>query len=191
MLEYTDSMKEASDFITGHRADIGNKDGWVFISHRGVARGVDINGVEAATMVINFRFANASELEQALGRGNRSPLLNLPAPSHIFVDSDVQANLFDLKRADIARLNNQALNRLANELNGIVSVTLPTKEGIAAAKRSFGHNQQFAEATAIVAELFGNNNFQSFQYANWVLLETVATMEHEILANGNAKEVFD
>ena len=105
MLEDTDSINAASTFINQHRANIGNPEGWVFISHRGVARGVDINGVEAATMVINFRFANASELEQTLGRGNRSPLLNLPVQSHIFVDSDVTGTLLDMKTADLNRLN--------------------------------------------------------------------------------------
>ena len=67
-----------------------------------------------------------------------------------------------------------------------MSVTLPTKQGIAAANRSFEHNQQFADATAKVAELFGNNDFQAFQYATWKLLETAATMEREKLANGIA-----
>jgi hypothetical protein len=70
MLQDTQSLTSASEFLIAHRAEILSPDGWVFISHCGVARGVDIIGIEAAAMVINFRFTNASELEQTLGGGN-------------------------------------------------------------------------------------------------------------------------
>ena len=142
-------------------------------------------------MVINFRFANASELEQTLGRGNRSPHLNQPVQSHIFRDANIKAELLDMKTADLAHLKKEALNALANDLNGLISVTLPTFEGIKAANLSIGHTQQFADATAKVAEFFGNNDFLAFQYATWGLLETSATMELEKGINGNARQVFD
>ncbi len=57
-LEETDSVASTNTFFTNHMVDIKNPKGWIFVSHRGVVRGVDINGVEPATMVINFRFAN-------------------------------------------------------------------------------------------------------------------------------------
>jgi hypothetical protein len=63
VLKDTDSTTAASEFLTAHRADIVNPEGWVFILYRGVVRGLDINGVEAATIFINFRFANVSDLK--------------------------------------------------------------------------------------------------------------------------------
>ena len=43
----------------------------------------------------------------------------------------------------------------------------------------------------MVAEFFGNNDILAFQYATLVLLETAATMKHEKVPNGSAKQVFD
>ena len=58
----TDSIDAANKFFTAHRGHIKDEKGWIFISHRGVSRGLDLNGIEAATMIINFRFANTTEL---------------------------------------------------------------------------------------------------------------------------------
>lgn len=79
-------MATTNEFFRDHMVDIKDPNGWISLSHRGVARGLDINGVEAATMFINFRFANITELEQALGRRNRSPLILKSVKSHVFID---------------------------------------------------------------------------------------------------------
>ena len=71
VLEDPEDLNEASNFLIKHEKHFGNADGWVFVSHRGVNRGMDINGIEAATMVINYKYASGFELQQTLGRGNR------------------------------------------------------------------------------------------------------------------------
>jgi urease gamma subunit len=58
----TESTDAALSFFNTHRGHIKDEKGWIFISHRGVSRGLDLNGPEAATMIINFRFANTTEL---------------------------------------------------------------------------------------------------------------------------------
>jgi hypothetical protein len=68
----TESLKYADQFLEDNRRDFGSINGFIFISHRGVIRGIDINGFEPSTMVINFEYASGFELLQALGRGNRS-----------------------------------------------------------------------------------------------------------------------
>jgi hypothetical protein len=100
----TDSTDAAEKFFEKHRVHIRDDKGWVFISHRGVARGLDLNGPEAATMIINFRFANTTELTQTIGRGNRNPQVHGAITSHVFIDSKVHPNLLQLRNKD---LNNQ------------------------------------------------------------------------------------
>lgn len=194
ILQDTQSTDAALNFLTQHRHHILNKEGFIFISHRGVTRGVDINGVEAATMVINFRFANAAELEQTLGRGNRSPHLYKPVHSLIFVDPEVStaSNLSTLQTTDLGRLCPTQLNKLANSLNGLVTKTLPTPKGVVTFNDSLiSHQQQFADASNIVAELFGNSDQLAHQYAMWVHLEETVKIETEKnIRNGISKPVL-
>jgi len=89
----TESMEAANKFFDDHRTHIKDPKGWIFISHRGVARGLDLNGTEAATMIINFRFSNVTEMFQTIGRGNRDPLRNQAIVSYVFVDRDVNRDL--------------------------------------------------------------------------------------------------
>jgi hypothetical protein len=89
----TESMEGAVAFFEKHRAHIKDPKGWIFISHRGVARGLDLNGTESATMIINLRFANATKLVQTIGRGNKSPLLNEVIVSHVFIDCEQSSTL--------------------------------------------------------------------------------------------------
>jgi hypothetical protein len=103
-LHETDSSDKANDFLKEHRASISGAEGWIFVSHRGVARGVDINGPEPATMIINFRFANASELEQALGRGNRNPQVLASVTSHVFTDAGTSITLQLQKTSGLANV---------------------------------------------------------------------------------------
>ena len=105
----TDSMDGANEFFERHRAHIKDPKGWIFISHRGVARGLDLNGCEAATMIINCRFANATELVQMIGRGNRNPLRNQPITSHVFVDKDPRRTLAEMIQSDFANQDNEAI----------------------------------------------------------------------------------
>jgi hypothetical protein len=97
----TESTDAAQRFFDKHRAHIQNEKGWIFFSHRGVARGLDLNGPEAATMIINFRFANTTELTQTIGRGNRNPRLHGRIVSHVFIDSQATPSISKMREADL------------------------------------------------------------------------------------------
>ena len=95
-------MEGANEFFEKHRAHIKDPEEWIFISHRGVARGLDLNGCKAATMIMSNRFSNATELVQTIGRGNRNPLLHQAIVSHVLVDKDPTRTLVELIQSDIA-----------------------------------------------------------------------------------------
>ena len=92
----TVSMEGAVSFFKKHRAHIKDAKGWIFISHRRVARGLDLNGTGASTLIINCRFANATELIQTIGRGNRNPLRNEAIVSHVFIDHEQSRNIQEI-----------------------------------------------------------------------------------------------
>jgi hypothetical protein len=120
----TESNEAANAFFENHRAHFKDKKGWIFISHRGVARGLDLNGPEAATMIINFRFSNATELIQTIGRGNRNPFCNQAIVSHVFVDSDATRIIPEMVKNDLANQDIEAVQKLCAGLNGLVITAL-------------------------------------------------------------------
>ena len=49
-----------------------NPNGFVFITYSEGSRGTNIKGIEPSTVIINQRFASGTELDQSMGRGNRT-----------------------------------------------------------------------------------------------------------------------
>jgi hypothetical protein len=114
-----DSLDEVNQFLKDSRSFIKSTNGWIFISHRGVARGLDLNGVAAARMIVNFRFANYTELIQTLGRANRNPFEHKPEGSSVFVDGPGIPTLSELSSADQSNLCEAAITKLFAGILGI------------------------------------------------------------------------
>jgi hypothetical protein len=125
-LKDPDNIDDVKNFYKFHMSSIEAKEGWIFISTREVARGLDLRGIEAATMILNFNFANATELNQTLGRGNRNPFDYRPVKSYIFIDEQFKPTLESLKLTDQSFFHEKSISTFCNIFKGITIHTPAT-----------------------------------------------------------------
>ena len=82
-----DSYTDARKYTRTSKALIKSPNGFVFITHCAASRGVDIKGVEPSTVIANYRFPSGADLDQSLGRGNRSmDKTAKPSKTYVFYD---------------------------------------------------------------------------------------------------------
>ena len=62
-LKETDSGVKAVEFLYFNRYYFHNTTGFIFVSYRGVNRGVESKGIKRPTMVVNYRYASDLELQ--------------------------------------------------------------------------------------------------------------------------------
>lgn len=98
-----------------------------------------------------------------------------------------------MQDADLTRLSPTAINSLASDLNGlVVKIMLTVDDGQRRARITFiTYPEQFAEASLMVNELFGNHDLVAFYYAIWALFEETVAFETSKLPTGIAKPVHD
>ena len=77
-------------------------------------------------MIINFRFSDATELIQTIGRGNRNPFCNQAIVSHVFVESDETRIIPEMVKNDLANQDIEAVQTLCAGLKGLVITALST-----------------------------------------------------------------
>ena len=139
---------------------------------------MDINGVEAASMIINFRFSNASELEQALGRGNRSPHIHTPVDSLVFLDALGVEHVSELKEQELANLASSRIAAYFALCRGVAFQTPLTARSVQLQnEESLPFVRQCQDASQMLAELLGQEDREAHRYAIWVLLKATANQE--------------
>ena len=106
-------------------------------------------------MIINFRFSNATELVQTIGRGNRNPLCNQSIVSHIFVDNDTTRVLTQMLKNDFVNQDVEAVQKLCDGLNGFVLSAMATKPETVACGTNLTCAATFNNTVHRLAEMIG------------------------------------
>jgi hypothetical protein len=84
-----DSFTDVKNNTRTSKALIKSPNGFVIITPCAASRGVDIKGVKPSTVIANYRFPSGPDLDQLLGRGNRS-MDNTAKASNNFVFYDLK-----------------------------------------------------------------------------------------------------
>ena len=123
-----ENLKYAEDFLKNNRSHFSSNNGFIFVSYRGVIRGMDINGVEPSTMVINFEYASGFELKQTLGRGNRSQVFSNNAKAYILSNHIDHRELEDLinDQYNMSTRQNEQSDKLQKALHCLMIRLHPT-----------------------------------------------------------------
>jgi hypothetical protein len=178
-----DDSAKATKFNREFRPFFKNQDGWIFISHRGVNRGVDIAGCEAATMVVNYRYASIYELTQTLGRANRS-LSQENAPAYVFHDIDeirLKQPIGQLQANEDVTTRQQGAQSDAflGQLN-MLMIREKASDKIKAMKIRGQPNQEFHRVANRLAEAMGMYDDAIYMWILVKLLEKQIAIESEL-----------
>jgi hypothetical protein len=141
-------------------------------------------------MVINFEFASAFELKQALGRANRSQIFSEPAKAYIFSNHEVTKSLdtLDNDQNNISLLQYERSDRLHKAFHCLLLRSWPTSF-VRSMKEPKGSLLLY-EAYNRIAEIMGQDSQSTYMWLVYQLIMWQSRYEMKLDKPGVANKQY-